>query len=86
MIPRVYIDTSGVTHNWRFDLQGRCTMSKDKTFDAVKIMRAIRDRTSEEMKGMSPREQIEYIENKSGFRKEGNKHAAISPNGGMQTR
>lgn len=44
-------------------------MKKDKTFDAVKMMREIRDRMSEEIKGMTPKEQIEYIEKKSGFRR-----------------
>lgn len=44
-------------------------MRKDKTFDAVKMMREIRDRMSEEIKGMTPKEQIEYIEKKSGFRR-----------------
>jgi hypothetical protein len=44
-------------------------MKKDKIFDAVKMMREIRDQMSEEIKGMTPKEQIEYIEKKSGFRR-----------------
>jgi len=48
-------------------------MKKDKAFDAVKIMRDIRDRMSEEMKGMTPRQQIEYIERKSGIKENGKK-------------
>ena len=42
---------------------------KDKTFDAVKMMRVIRDRMSRELKRMSPSEQIEYFEGKSGRRR-----------------
>lgn len=59
-------------------------MKKDKGFDAVKMMRAIRDRMSEEMKVMSPREQIEYIEKKSGLRR--GKHAAATPDANRRTR
>ncbi len=36
-------------------------MKKDKSFDAVKMMREMRNRMSKEMQGMSPGEQIEYI-------------------------
>lgn len=59
-------------------------MKKDKGIDAVKMMRAIRDRMSEEMKVMSPREQIEYIEKKSGLRRK--KHAAATPDDNLQAR
>lgn len=45
-------------------------MKKDKSFDSVEMMRKIRDKMSQEMKGMTPREQIEYIEKKSGIRRE----------------
>jgi len=45
-------------------------MKKDKPFDAVKLMRRIRDQMSEEIKGMTPKEQIEYIEKRSGLRRE----------------
>jgi hypothetical protein len=45
-------------------------MKKAKSFDAVKLMRKIRDQMSEELKGMEPKEQIEYIEKKSGLRRE----------------
>lgn len=48
---------------------------KIKTFDAVKVMRGIRDRMSEEMRGMTPKEQIEYIEKKSGLRGKGRKRS-----------
>ncbi len=44
-------------------------MSFNKDFDAVKMTREIRDRMSEEMKGMTIEEQIEYIRRKSGLRK-----------------
>jgi hypothetical protein len=40
-------------------------MKRAKTFDAVKMMREIRDRMSEEMKGMTREEQIKYIQRKS---------------------
>lgn len=36
-------------------------MKKDKPFDAVKLMREIRDQMSEEMKGMTCEEQLEYV-------------------------
>ncbi len=56
-------------------------MKKDKSFDAVKMMRAIRDRMSEEMKGMTPREQIEYIEKKSELpREETKQEVTVSHN------
>ena len=42
-------------------------MKKDKTFDSVKIMREIRDKMSQEMKGMTPKQQIEFVEKKSGL-------------------
>ena len=45
-------------------------MKRDNSFDAVKTMRKIRDKMSKEIKGMSAKEQIEYIEKKSGFRRE----------------
>jgi hypothetical protein len=54
-------------------------MKKDKTFDAVKMMRAIRDRMSEEMKGMTPREQLEYIERITAPRKGEKKLATTVP-------
>ena len=57
-------------------------MKKDKIFDAVKMMRDIRDRMSEEMKGMTPKQQIEYIERKSGLRREGKKRVATVSNSG----
>ena len=40
-------------------------MKKDKTFDSVKIMREIRDKMSQEMKGMTPKQQIEFVVNDS---------------------
>ena len=46
-------------------LKGRSTIKKNKTFDAVKMMRESRDRMSEEMKRMTVKEQIKYIERKS---------------------
>jgi len=45
-------------------------MKRDKGFNAVKMMRKIRDQMSKEIKGMTPKEQIEYIEKKSGLRRE----------------
>jgi hypothetical protein len=43
-------------------------MKKNGAFDAVEMMRQIRDRMSEEMKRLTPTQQIEYIERKSGAR------------------
>lgn len=40
-----------------------------KSFDAVKLMRDIRDWMSKDIRGMTPPEQIEYMEKKSGLRK-----------------
>ena len=37
-------------------------MRRKKDFDAVQMMREIRDRMSMDMKGMSYEEQVEYIE------------------------
>jgi len=51
-----------------------------KRFDAVKTMRAIRDRMSREMKGLSPREQIKYIERKSRPGRKGEKPAVAANN------
>jgi hypothetical protein len=51
-------------------------MKQGKAFDAVKVMREIRDRMSEEMKGMTPREQIEYIERMAALQKRDRKLAA----------
>ena len=45
-------------------------MKKTKSFDAVRVMRAIRDRMSREMRGMTPAEQIEYIRRAAGPPKE----------------
>jgi len=42
-------------------------MKKDKTFDSVKIMREIRDKMSQEMKGMTLKQQIDFVEKKSGL-------------------
>jgi hypothetical protein len=42
-------------------------MKRSKTCDAVGIMRAIRDRMSREMEGMTSRQQIAYIRKKSGL-------------------
>lgn len=48
-------------------------MKKDKGFNAVKMMRKIRDQMSKEIKGMTPKEQIEYIEKRSGLQREKNR-------------
>lgn len=40
-------------------------MKKDKPFDAVKLMREIRDQMSEEMEGMTCEEQLEYVAKES---------------------
>ena len=42
-------------------------MKKNKTFDAVQMMRDIRDGMSREIRGMAPEKQIAYIEKKSGL-------------------
>ena len=52
-------------------------MKRDNSFDAVKTMRKIRDKMSKEIKGMSAKEQIEYIEKKSGSRREEKNRAAV---------
>lgn len=44
-------------------------MKKDKIFDSVKIMREIRDKMSQEMKGMTPKQQIDFVEKKSGLQR-----------------
>ena len=51
-------------------------MKKDKVLDAVKMMRKIRDQMSKEIKKMTPKEQIEYIEKKSGIQREKKNRAA----------
>jgi hypothetical protein len=38
---------------------------KTKTFDAVKLMRELRDRRSQEMEHMTPEERIRYISEKT---------------------
>lgn len=38
---------------------------KTKTFDAVKLMRELRDRLSEEMERMTPEERVRYISEKA---------------------
>ena len=54
-------------------------MKKNKTFDAVQVMRDIRDRMSREIKGMAPEKQIDYIEKRSGLSgKPDEKAAAVS--------
>lgn len=40
-------------------------MKKPKKFDAVQMMREIRDRMSADMQGMGYQEQIEYIEKRA---------------------
>ena len=52
-------------------------MKRDNSFDAVKTMRKIRDKMSKEIKGMSAKEQIEYIEKKFGYRKAQKNRAAV---------
>jgi hypothetical protein len=42
-------------------------MKKTKSFDAVGFMRSRRDRMGREMKGLTPRQQIEYIRRVSGL-------------------
>jgi len=49
---------------------------KKKTFDAVKMMREIRDRMSEEIRRLTPKERIEYFERKSGLEKKADTQAA----------
>jgi hypothetical protein len=41
-------------------------MTKHKTFDAVEMMRTIRDRMSEEMEGMTSEQRIDYIKRQAG--------------------
>jgi hypothetical protein len=42
---------------------------RTKSFDAVGFMRTVRDCMSQEMKGMTSRQQIEYIEKQSGLKR-----------------
>ena len=42
-------------------------MKTEQKLDAVQLMRSIRDRMSEEMRGMTAQQQIEYIAEKSGL-------------------
>ncbi|MBN2498041.1 MAG: hypothetical protein JXR96_25850 [Deltaproteobacteria bacterium] len=58
------------------DPPGRSVVNK--TFDAVRMMREIRDRMSREISRMTPEEQIEYFEKKSGLheKREGIEEAA----------
>ena len=42
-------------------------MKTKQTFNAVQLMRIIRDRMSEEMRGMTAQQQIEYIAEQSGL-------------------
>ena len=44
-------------------------MKTKQKSNAVDLMRTLRDRMSEEMKGMTPRQQIEYMEKKSGLKR-----------------
>ena len=44
-------------------------MKTKPTSNAVQLMRTLRDRMSEEMKGMTPRQQIEYMEKRSGLKR-----------------
>lgn len=40
---------------------------RTKTFDAVKLMRQLRDKLSQEMEGMTPEERMRYIREKAAF-------------------
>ncbi len=44
-------------------------MKTKRKDNAVQLMRTLRDRMSEEMKGMTPQQQIAYIEKKSGLKR-----------------
>jgi hypothetical protein len=50
---------------------------KNKKFDSVNLMRQIRDKMSQEIKEMTPQEQIKYFEKKSGVRKTQKKRAVV---------
>jgi len=50
-------------------------MKRTKSFDAVGFMRSVRDRMSQEMIGMTSRQQIEYIEKQSGLKRRKSKSA-----------
>ena len=45
-------------------------------------MRTLRERMSEEMKEMKPQQQIEYIEKKSGFKRETHSQVPVESNAG----
>ena len=55
-------------------------MTKRKAFDAVEMMRTIRDRMSEEMKGMTSEQRIGYIRRQAG-RAEPEGRGACHPRG-----
>lgn len=41
--------------------------------NAVQLMRTLRDQMSEEMRGMTPQQQIAYIEERSGLKRDDHK-------------
>ena len=58
-------------------------MKRTKSFDAVGFMRSVRDRMSQEMIGMTSRQQIEYIEKQSGLKRRKSKSAGKSISAGQ---
>lgn len=45
-------------------------MKTNQENNAVQLMRTLRDRMSKEMRGMTPQQQIAYIEEKSGLKRD----------------
>ena len=52
-------------------------MKTNQENNAVQLMRTLRDRMSEEMRGMTPQQQIAYIEERSGLKRDDHKEPSI---------
>ncbi len=61
-------------------------MRRDKTFDAVGMMRDIRDRMSADLKGMTPAEQNDRMDKTSGLRERPKKRAATASGNGWPSK
>jgi hypothetical protein len=58
-------------------------MKTNQENNAVQIMRTLRDRMSEEMRGMTPKQQIAYIEEKSGLKLDEHKEPSVDTSTGL---
>ena len=57
-------------------------MKTKQQTNAVQLMRTLRDQMSEEMQGMTPQQQIEYIEERSGQKPDDHKEPSIDTSTG----